>query len=203
MIKISGIYKITNKKNNHCYIGSSKDIYNRWRNHKQTHNNPKRKEYGYKLYSAMRSYGIENFNFEILEECDNNQLLDRERYWYNYYKPEYNMMFPDRGPGKMKPHHSKESRQKIKEHNTKYWLGKKLPDYMIKNIIEGNKSKRIGVIMLDPITLKPLKEFDGICNALRFLGKNPNNTKGITKCCTGEYDKAYGYKWKYKNKNVL
>ena len=72
MIKISGIYKITNKKNNHCYIGSSKDIYNRWRNHKQTHNNPKRKEYGYKLYSAMWSYGIENFNFEILEECDNN-----------------------------------------------------------------------------------------------------------------------------------
>lgn len=33
----------------------------------------------------MRDYGIENFSFEILEECPKEQLDDREIYWIEYY----------------------------------------------------------------------------------------------------------------------
>ena len=30
------------------------------------------------LYAAMREYGIDNFTFEVLEECEEKDLLDRE-----------------------------------------------------------------------------------------------------------------------------
>jgi len=34
----------------------------------------------------MDERGIQNWYFEVLEECDKNQLNDREKYWINYYK---------------------------------------------------------------------------------------------------------------------
>ena len=68
---------------------------------------------------------------------------------------------------------------------------------MIDNIIAGNKNKRKQIIMLDKNTKEELRSFDGICNALRFLGKNPNNTTGIKNCCEGIANTAYGYSWKY------
>lgn len=84
-----GIYKITNKINGHSYIGQSINIKNRWAAHKSyyktnapTKNN---KYYNCNLYTAMRKYGIENFNFEILEECSKDLLDEREKYWINYY----------------------------------------------------------------------------------------------------------------------
>ena len=67
---ISGIYKIENLINHHVYIGLSKDIPNRWRGHKSNYNNPNCKDYNMVIYKAMRKYGIENFTFEIIEECN-------------------------------------------------------------------------------------------------------------------------------------
>ena len=34
---------------------------------------------------AIRKYGAENFDIEIIEECDQNLLDSREKYWINYY----------------------------------------------------------------------------------------------------------------------
>lgn len=79
-----------------------------------------------------------------------------------------------------------------------YWKDKKLPKQMIDNIIIGNKNKRKQIIMLDKDTNNIIMEFDGICNALRYLNKNPNNTQTISDCCKGKLKTAYGYKWKYK-----
>lgn len=33
----------------------------------------------------MNKYGIDNFSFEIIEECEKDKLSDREKYWINYY----------------------------------------------------------------------------------------------------------------------
>lgn len=83
-----GIYKITNITNSHCYIGQSRNIENRWKNHKKcTYNSDK---WNYPLYSAFRKYGLENFTFEIIEECTINELNEKEIYWIKYYRPEYN-----------------------------------------------------------------------------------------------------------------
>lgn len=80
-----GIYKIENKINNKCYIGQSVNIHKRWTKHKNTFNNPKYKQYNYPLYRAMRKYGIDNFDFEIIECCSKEDLSKRESFWMKYY----------------------------------------------------------------------------------------------------------------------
>ena len=79
-----GIYKITNKINNKCYIGKSTDIESRWKYHIENKNSIK--EYNKPLYRAFRKYGIENFSFEIIEELeDYSTSNEREKYWIQYY----------------------------------------------------------------------------------------------------------------------
>ena len=38
-----------------------------------------------KLYPAMMQDGVENFTFEIIEECGKNELNDKEDYWQEFY----------------------------------------------------------------------------------------------------------------------
>lgn len=94
MEQISGIYCITNQINGKVYIGLSKDCYRRWNDHKDGARNHRRKEDEDKpLYKAMRKYGIENFTFEIIEQCDESLLKEREIYWieqYDSYRTGYN-----------------------------------------------------------------------------------------------------------------
>jgi len=33
----------------------------------------------------MRKYGIDNFSFEVIEECSLEELNDKEKYWIKYY----------------------------------------------------------------------------------------------------------------------
>lgn len=80
-----GIYKITNKINNNSYIGLSVDIERRWKAHCQRYQDPNNKEYDKVLYKAFRKYGIDNFSFEIIEECDAKQLQEKEKYWIAFY----------------------------------------------------------------------------------------------------------------------
>lgn len=80
----TGIYKITNIKNNMCYVGQAANIAERWRQHIKRGigaEAPTRN----KLYPAMLSFGVENFTFEIIEECSRDSLNDREDYWQDYF----------------------------------------------------------------------------------------------------------------------
>lgn len=82
--KVCGIYKITNIQNNMCYVGQAVNFANRWKQHIKrgvgaepiTHN---------KLYPAMQKIGVENFTFEVIEECSADKLNQREDYWQNYF----------------------------------------------------------------------------------------------------------------------
>lgn len=92
MIKI-GIYKIENLINGNCYIGQSVNIYKRWQNEKEVAFNPQNEAYNYPLSCAFRKYGIENFSFNILEECQREELNEKEIYWiarYDSYNNGYN-----------------------------------------------------------------------------------------------------------------
>lgn len=88
----TGIYKLTNLKNKKIYVGQSLDISERFRQHVKcglgidTPNNI--------LYAAMIKDGVENFTFEVLEECDRTMLNDRETYYIELYRAQeygYNM----------------------------------------------------------------------------------------------------------------
>lgn len=78
-----GIYKIENKINGKVYIGQSIAIKTRWQQHKYE---AKTGESQAPLYLALRKYGIENFSFEVLEECPQELLNEKEIFWIAHYK---------------------------------------------------------------------------------------------------------------------
>lgn len=81
-----GIYKITNQINNKSYIGQSTCIEKRWKKHIKVANSPSDPGYDYPLYRAIRKYGIDNFSFEIVEECLQEELNEKEYYWIKHYQ---------------------------------------------------------------------------------------------------------------------
>lgn len=86
-----GIYKITNKINNKIYIGQSSNIARRWSYYR---NPPKNIPYNSAILKAIDKYGIDNFQFEIIEQCSTELLNEKEIYWiayFNSYKDGYNL----------------------------------------------------------------------------------------------------------------
>jgi len=81
-----GIYKITNKTNGKRYIGQSINIEKRFKDHKT----PSRRKFG-ALGKAFAKYGVQNFDFEIIEICEARNLDKREMYYIAKLKPEYNI----------------------------------------------------------------------------------------------------------------
>lgn len=77
---LCGIYKITNKINGHAYIGQSINITRRWRDHKNRYLKDDNS-----LYKAFSKYGLENFDFIVVEECEPDKLNEREKYYIEYY----------------------------------------------------------------------------------------------------------------------
>jgi group I intron endonuclease len=75
MEKICGVYKITSPSGK-VYIGSSKDIYDRWKTYKKV--NCKKQT---KLYNSLKKYGFENHKFEVLGIYLKEDLLNWEHLW--------------------------------------------------------------------------------------------------------------------------
>ena len=72
-----GIYKITKKENNKSYIGQSNNIERRFQEHKTKKDIP--------IEIAIQKYGVDAFDFEIIEECSLEELDRREIYWISYF----------------------------------------------------------------------------------------------------------------------
>ena len=90
---MTGIYKFENLINGHIYIGQSVNIERRYKDHLSRANSEKSEEYYSTFHCALRKYGIENFSFTIIEECDKIDLNQKEKYWiayYNSYNKGYN-----------------------------------------------------------------------------------------------------------------
>ena len=83
--KPMGIYKITNLNNGKCYVGQATNIPERWRQHikRGVGAEPVTQN---KLYPAMKQEGVENFMFEVIEECKSADLTPREKYWTDFYQ---------------------------------------------------------------------------------------------------------------------
>jgi len=74
-----GIYKITNQVNKKMYIGQSNNIERRFAQHKSPYEQERFKDKP--LYKAFKKYGIKNFTFEIIEECNIEELNEKEKFW--------------------------------------------------------------------------------------------------------------------------
>ena len=84
-----GIYCFTNKISNKKYIGQSRDLETRKKSHLRNYDNPNLVTYNGLFYRAIRKYGIDNFDYEILYKEDNflsqNVLNELEHYYIKLY----------------------------------------------------------------------------------------------------------------------
>lgn len=82
--KKTGIYKLTNLTNGMVYVGQANDLASRFVQHVKKGigaENPGSN----KLYQAMLECGAENFTFEVIELCEEEQLNDKEKYWIEFF----------------------------------------------------------------------------------------------------------------------
>ena len=84
----SGIYQIMNKRNYHMYIGSAVDFNKRWNEHKLSLR--KNKHHCKYLQNAWNKDGEDSFEFSEIEFVDRRELIDKEQYYFDLLKPEYN-----------------------------------------------------------------------------------------------------------------
>lgn len=91
MEKISAVYKIVNEVTGDFYIGSSKNVKQRWAEHKclsswkRYPNSP--------MYQDMKKHGVENFRFQILAPVMEEHLKDVEQEFIEMLKPTYNSIY--------------------------------------------------------------------------------------------------------------
>lgn len=129
-----GIYKITNKINGKFYIGQSVDIERRFMEHKTPHGTMT------SVKLAMKKYGKENFSFEVIEECSEDELNEREMYWIATLKPQYNRC--GGGTGARGHHVSEEVRSELSRKSKAYW--DRLPDEKKQSIVSNLTGHPIG-----------------------------------------------------------
>lgn len=75
------IYKIVNPQGR-FYIGKAKDFRTRIAGHKHSQ---KKKSKSVILINSFRKYGFDEHVFEIIEECENSMLDEREIHWIKFF----------------------------------------------------------------------------------------------------------------------
>lgn len=109
---VTGVYKITNLINSKFYIGSSsRNLLERFNKHQyQLKSNIHTNKH---LQSSYNKYGIENFKFEILEYCSRDTCIEREQFYIDTLKPQYNKNLIAGSSLNVK--HSEETKDKIRQ----------------------------------------------------------------------------------------
>lgn len=206
------IYKIENKVNNKIYIGqTSRTIEERYSEHLRC---AFIRGYKQPLYNAMRKYGKEAFKISLVEECDANDVNNREIYYidkYDTYKNGYNATLG--GEGKLTNNYQELVEDFFKSglSITKYSEEKHIKDLTVRNALNAvnrmeeyrrkyteynTRYNSVSVKMLDKKTKEVLNVFESINQAMNFL--NAGGDKGHIKAvCNGKRNSAYGYKWQF------
>ena len=86
----SGIYMFTNLINKKRYIGKASDLRERLKFYS---NNKALQEATDKsrIARAILEFGMDKFSFSIIEHCEPELLLKRERFYIKVFKPQYNI----------------------------------------------------------------------------------------------------------------
>jgi group I intron endonuclease len=142
------IYKITNIKNNKCYIGETiQNLAKRWKDHKSAI----KRDGGCKaLKSAIKKYGLDNFKFEVIIICfDEDRLIYEKEYIkkYNSMVPNgYNILAGGQ-EGVLGFKHSEETKKKISEKSKENSNRPEIKEKLRQNAIELNKRIKSGEIV--------------------------------------------------------
>jgi len=141
----SGIYMFKNLKNGKCYVGSSENLRARFLQYFNT--NHLLKNTSMNICKALLKHGYSNFELTILEYCEPEKCLIREKHFWDIFKPEYNIAQDPKAPMSGRKH-SDETKIILSEANT----GKKNPNYgknhsdetkqIISDALVGNTNKK-------------------------------------------------------------
>ena len=178
-VKKAGIYFIKNKISNMYYIGSSRDIGSRLIKHfsqlrKGNHPNGP-------LLADYNKYGVDSFEFGVLEYCNSN-MSNKERDYQNQYGIDklYNLQIKDTFHSKKQLNswkHSDKSSHKTEEYRNK---------------MRTMKINRID--KFDKINHKLIETFE----TTQEVCDKYNLTKSVIMgCCNGSKKSAYGFIWHY------
>ncbi len=178
----SGIYMIVNQQNGKRYIGSSKDIYTRLQCHRAElrHNN----HYNPHLQAAWNKYKEHSFNYTVLEYCKESKLIEREQYYVNTLKPEYNISVEI----VQLPSYSEESRAKH---------SKTRKERIASGLIPKTHCTKIYVYDLEG---NFIAEFPSLAETSRTLGIYKSS---IDKVLAGSQNRAHNYRFFREPQNNL
>lgn len=205
--KLGVIYKITNMVNGKAYIGQTVDFQRRKRNHLNATTK-------YSIHKAFDKYGIENFEWSIIEDnIPKDKLDEREIYWIDYYDTYNNGYNETRGGDnaeslvnwiKNNPEEVLNNARNGLKYAEEYW--KQHPGKREKQIREAQKQgvravmRKVRCIELDLV-------FESLAEAERWSqsSANPNGKKAshqhIAHVCKGDRHTCGGYHWEYVDKN--
>lgn len=166
-----GIYKILNKITNKIYVGYSRNLMKRQYYHlyllkRNKHHN----EY---LQNSFNKYGINNFSFEILEECHKEVLVEKEDYWcklLNAHNFEYGYNIEPTGSSTNKSERT------------------------ITKLLESNKRKRIPIVVTYNNVLREFESISQFCKEFNFRNSS------INRCLKKGNSYLHLYDIRYKDK---
>lgn len=159
----SGVYTITNLVNGKIYVGYATSFYFRESNHFCLLKYDK--HYNTHLQNSINKYGIENFKFEILVECEEQFLASEEHYWatiLNTHDRKFGYNIEPTNPYK-KIRLSEETKTKISIGNK----GKKISNKTRKRIAIANE-KPVVVLNLKSKYLYTYKSIKNCSNKLHI-----------------------------------
>ena len=122
------IYKITNKENNKLYIGQTtkEKPRERFSQHRYLATHPDQEKSVSYLHRAMTLEGIDNFEFEVIEEVNNSELNEREKYWILFYNSKtpngYNLTDGGEGTVGYSRSQTPEEKEKRRESNKQFFI---------------------------------------------------------------------------------
>jgi len=216
--KIYNVYIISNCINNKVYIGMTKRSDIRWKDHKSHSRKEKPKCF---IHKAMNKYGIENFQFDIVESnLTFLEAIHREQRLiaiYNTTNPKfgYNILKGGRFVSTW-VEFSQESRNKLKansigrkhsiEAKAKMSLRKKLQwkegvydseDYKDKMISSRKGKNRENGLNIKVKCIESEKEYSSLTHAALEMGFPPYARSLISQNLANKIKDVYGYTFSY------